>query len=219
MVDKDLPYFNKYLEEIYQCNTGKTCQGVSKLVQSLGKLNIYLLLNYKYVSGANKIAQEVSLHPPHLIDSRGALTPAALIPFCAYQTNMTIMGMTSHGLNFTACSNFRPTVLAGQLCYSLDLSAIKGIKETKVGSKFGLMMVMDPGKVDHEDNEEKELLQGSEIVCLDLEPSSAATSSAKIYLNTLESFTDFRAGTYALSVLKKMTGTRVSSIWLKNPAS
>ena len=114
------------------------------------------------------------------------------------------MGLTSRGFNFTACSNFKPTVLTGQLCYSLDLSAITGIK-TQVGPNFGLMMVLDPGRVENEDNEEKEV---SEIVSMDLQPVSAATSSAKIYLNTLESFTDFRAGTYALSVLKKMTGTQ-----------
>ena len=43
MLAKDLPYFTKYFEEIDQCITGKTCQGVSELLQSLGKLNIYLL--------------------------------------------------------------------------------------------------------------------------------------------------------------------------------
>ena len=66
----------------------------------------------------------MSLHPPHLIDSSGSLTPAALIPVCAYQTNMTLLGQTRHDLPFTVCDKFQPTVLEGQRCYELDLSKI-----------------------------------------------------------------------------------------------
>ena len=39
------------------------------------------------------------------------------------------------------------------------------------------------------------------------EPFSPTKSSARIYLNTLSSFSDYRAGSYAMSALKKMTGT------------
>ena len=37
--------------------------------------------------------------------------------------------------------------------------------------------------------------------------SGVDSSSARIYLNTLASFTDYRAGGYAMTSLKKMTGT------------
>ena len=147
----------------------------------------------------------MSLHPPHLIDSSGSLTPSALIPFCAYQSNMTLLGQARPDLNFTVCSKLKPTVLEGQLCYSLDL---RGIQKTKVGQNFGLLLILDPGSIDNEDVKERKVSHGSEIVSLDLQPVGAASSSAKIYLHTLESFTDYRAGTYALSVLKKMTGTQ-----------
>ena len=43
---------------------------------------------------------------------------------------------------------------------------------------------------------------------LSLKPPSDDKSSARIYLNTLNSFTDTRTGTYSLSVLKKITGTK-----------
>ena len=33
-------------------------------------------------------------------------------------------------------------------------------------------------------------------------------NSARVYINTLSSFTDYRAGSYAMSALKKMTGTK-----------
>ena len=40
-----------------------------------------------------------------------------------------------------------------------------------------------------------------------LASSGIDACSARIYLNTLSSFTDFRAGSYAMTSLKKMTGT------------
>ena len=42
---------------------------------------------------------------------------------------------------------------------------------------------------------------------LNLKISGSDESSAKIYLNTLASFSDYRAGSYAMNALKKMTGT------------
>ena len=40
-----------------------------------------------------------------------------------------------------------------------------------------------------------------------LASSGIEAGSARIYLNTLSSFTDFRAGSYAMTSLKKLTGT------------
>ena len=47
--------------------------------------------------------------------------------------------------------------------------------------------------------------QGKEDLAID--KSKDDVNSARIYLNTLASFTDDKAGTYTLSSLKKMTGT------------
>ena len=154
-----------------------------------------------------KQADEVSFIPPHLIDSSGSLTPAALIPFCAYQTNMTLMGQTSQDLPFTACSHFKAIVLEGQLCYSLNLNLIAGDR-TKAGVEYGLLMLLDPGTNGHiEDKDDKTAEQESKITSLNLKPINELDSSLKIYLNTLASFSGYRAGSFALSGLKKMTGT------------
>ena len=153
-------------------------------------------------------AQEVSLHPPHLIDSHGSLTPAALIPFCAYQTNMTLLSQpTQDNLTFDICSGFKPTLLEGQLCYSMDLSLI-GLPETKEGVQNGLVLILDPG-TNMETKETRTMHQeGGHISTLNPTPVKANQNSAKIYLNTLSSFTDIGAGSFALSVLKKITGTK-----------
>ena len=144
----------------------------------------------------------MSLHPPHLIDSSASLIPAALIPFCAYQTNMTLLGQTRQDLPFTVCDKFQPTYLEGQLCYSLDLSRMSN-KKTKSGLKSGVVLIIDPFV--------KELTQQTEtrdiITSLNFESLQHSGSSAKIHLNTLASFTDYRAGSYAMFALKKITGT------------
>ena len=147
---------------------------------------------------------EVSNHPPHLIDSSGSLTPSGLIPFCAYQTSMTLLGQTRQDLPFTVCSGFKPFILQGQLCYSLDLSTIK-IDTAKTGMKHGLVLILDEGRSKNHQKTEK--FTKKAITSLNFETSSHSESSARIYLNTLASFTGYRAGSYALSVLKKMTGT------------
>ena len=43
---------------------------------------------------------------------------------------------------------------------------------------------------------------------MNLVPKSNEDKSVRIYLNTLSSFSDHRAGTYSMTALKKMTGTK-----------
>ena len=153
--------------------------------------------------GSVSRANEVSLHAHHLIDSSGSLTPAALIPFCAYHTNMTLLGQKKEGINFTVCSKFQPTVLEGQRCYSLNLSLI-GKEETKPGKRAGLVLLLDSAGQNYEESQKEAAKKEN---TLDLESSGVDDHSPKIYLNTLSSFTDYRAGSYAMTDLKKMTGT------------
>ena len=144
----------------------------------------------------------MSLHPPHLVDSSGSLTPAGLIPFCAYQANMNILGAVKDDLNFTACSHFQPTVLEGQLCYSLNLTTID-TGNAKSGKGAGLVIIIDEGVQITDETQNKESNENPR----DLAALGVVSDSARIYLNTLSGFTDSRAGSYALTALKKMTGT------------
>ena len=152
------------------------------------------------------MANKVSLHTPHLVDPSGSLTPAALIPFCAYQTNMTLLGQKTDGISFTACSKFQPTVLEGQLCYSLNLNMIaRGT--TGAGLDNGIFILLDSGISEQEENMEIDTLGLEEIVTIKMEPFIPIDSSARIYLNTLSNVSNYRAGSYAMTALKKMTGT------------
>ena len=148
----------------------------------------------------------MSLNPPHIVGHNGTLNPAAFIPFCAYQTNMTILGLKRPDLPFTACSHFQPTLLEGQLCYQLDLALVQTLK-TKVGDTHGLIMVLDQVmQGNFQPDKEQNLSQMREIVSLNEEPPTRSSRSVKIYLNTLARHKRHGAGRYAMAALKKMTG-------------
>ena len=155
--------------------------------------------------GVHKGAKESSLHPPHLINSNGSLTPAALIPFCAYQANMTLLGQTRQDLPFTVCDKFQPTVLEGQLCYSIDLKLTNSV--TKEGLQNGLVFILDQGVTEITEDRQSMHTNEDMTMSMSFEPQSKEQDSARIYLNTLSSFHDFRSGKYAMSVLKKIKGT------------
>ena len=68
----------------------------------------------------------LSLHPIHLIpDKKGQLPPSALVPFCSYQGESNMLGQKRPELdNLTICDKFEPTILEGQLCYSIDVAKL-----------------------------------------------------------------------------------------------
>ena len=87
----------------------------------------------------------MSSHPPHLLDSQGRLMPAALIPFCAYRGDLAALGEPVGGLEFPVCNMFQPTILDGQLCYSLNVSSVVSTAENKTesGKKKGILFAVD----------------------------------------------------------------------------
>ena len=136
-----------------------------------------------------------------MIDSNGTFTPSALIPFCGYQTHL--LGQTRPSHPFTICSQFKPTLMYGQLCYSFRLNS----NLTKAGIKHGLLLLLDPGHSEHSQSPESNYIQGHRVSSLNLEHMTTSDSSARLVVHTLESLADYRAGRYGLSGLKKMTGT------------
>ena len=96
-------------------------------------------------SDGKKVSREMSLHPVHLTpDKEGNLPPSALVPFCSYQGNSSLIGQERPELgDLTVCDKFEPTILEGQLCYSLGISKL-GEKTTKSGQANGLLLLLDP---------------------------------------------------------------------------
>lgn len=135
-----------------------------------------------FLQGSLSRAGEVSFHPPNLEDSKGRLLPKALVPHCSYQG--TMMGKNLG--NFTYCDKFKPSVLNGQLCYSLNLSQETSVRSA-VGLKSSLTIVVDQPSGFGLSGEEK--------------------SVATIHIDRIGGYTDSRPGKYFMTALKKMTGT------------
>ena len=122
-------------------------------------------------------------------DPDGETLPSALIPFCAYQSSLEALGTSISGLSFPVCNAFRPTLLHGQLCYSLDIENMSLDKEkTKQGKEDGILIIVDP-------NRERSETGGARVVTtlqgdlrnklLNLSPKTQHGGSALVSIHTL----------------------------------
>jgi hypothetical protein len=145
----------------------------------------------------------VSVHPPHLLDTQGNYTPAAFIPFCSYSGDMDSLGQSVDGLDIPVCNKFQPSMMDGQLCYTLNISSVISPEEikTKFGETTGIILAVDQYKDTSADKEENGI-QGL------FDPKRTTDQkSLSIHINTQSRYTSSSPGKYILTVLKKMTGT------------
>ena len=148
----------------------------------------------------------MSVHPAHLIDSHGRATPAALIPFCAYQTNMTLLGQKDQDMPI--CIQFQPTQLDGQLCYSLNSSSMAGLV-SQSGVDNSLLFFLDLSGIGLQADQNRQYKIGKKYKydTLSMGGESNELLNPKIYLNTLTRFKEYKTGVFKLSSLKKISGT------------
>ena len=141
------------------------------------------------------------MNPPHLADSKGQLFPGALIPFCAYNQEMSILGRNLTQLTLPVCDKFKPVVRYGGICYALDMAdlswQIKG--ETRPGSDFGIWLVINT-----EMSSTENFFVPKEF---GINEKAQKSKSVTVHLSSLQEFTDVRSGVYGLTSLKKLTGT------------
>ena len=145
---------------------------------------------------------ELANHPVHLFDRDNVGMPSALIPFCAYGTDMRSVGRTSSNFSFPVCNSFKPTLHKGRVCYKLGLGS--GLR-TRQGIAGGLTLMIDRNRERsvHGSESKKSRDKRTSIRLIEL----ADDDSAEVYLPMLASHTFSRPGKYFLTSLKKMTGT------------
>ena len=81
-------------------------------------------------------------HPVHILDEEGQLSLTALIPFCAFGGNLSVMGVKYEKINhFPVCNSFRPKILMDQLCYEVDPN--KYMKNLDMNEKISLILLID----------------------------------------------------------------------------
>ena len=120
---------------------------------------------------------------------------------------MARLGQTRHDFPFPVCSQFQPTVLDGELCYSMKADALKEGK-SQPGKPNSLLLILDTGISKEEEYElTTENHPGMYIDSLNLDTEPTSKNPIKINIGTLASFSDHRVGSYSLQSLKKITGT------------
>ena len=120
---------------------------------------------------------------------------------------MSTLGARVTGLKFPVCNQFRPTVLHGQVCYVLDLEEANPalLGGTQKGKERGLMLALNMNR----DTSEEVAYSGQEWLDKDIFRTEVSDygNTASIHLSTLDRFKDSKPGQYAMTSLKKMTGT------------
>ena len=54
------------------------------------------------------------------MDQSGNLSPTALIPFCEFGGNISVMEVKIDQFDVPFCNSFRPKIIQDQLCYTVD---------------------------------------------------------------------------------------------------
>ena len=84
-------------------------------------------------------------HPVHLQtkdeNDRVNLSPTAMIPFCGFGGNMSVMGVKIDQFDVPVCNSFRPKVYKDQLCYTVDPNRFKD--KIDLGGQLSLTLAID----------------------------------------------------------------------------
>ena len=140
-------------------------------------------------------------HPPHLTSSWSS----ALIPFCAFKTNLNMSKNTLNltGITYPLCSSFLPTILEGQLCYKLTPN-----KKSGQGKGNELMLLLDYNEdrsLQTSPTKRSVVESSKESLNFDTAFTSIQGVSAKVHINTLSPYIGFGGGIYKMTAVKRMT--------------
>ena len=108
----------------------------------------------------------VTNHPVHIVDQDQKLSPTALIPFCEFSGDMSVMGVKIDQFDVPVCNSFRPKIVKNQLCYEVDPNKYQ--KYLNEDSKLTLKLFIDQNE-DREidiDGETEKGRHQKEIFCI-----------------------------------------------------
>ena len=72
------------------------------------------------------------------MDQSGNIYPTALIPFCIFGGNISVMGVKINQFDVPVCNSFRPKIIRDQLCYTVDPNKYKD--KTDIKGKLSLSL-------------------------------------------------------------------------------
>ena len=94
----------------------------------------------------------------HILDKNGNLLPSAFIPFCAFGTNISTLGVKIDKFSVPVCNNFKTKILNDQLCYEVDVNKVIDKQVLKKELDIGLTLL-----IDHNEDREVNIERKSEV--------------------------------------------------------
>ena len=110
-----------------------------------------------------------------------------------------MLGSTVNSFSFPVCTAFKPMVLHGDLCYTLDMAKVPGAKLSESGKAKGIMILLDPNQERSETGQavlHRRMETGKRF--LNLSPKTSLQSSVQLHIHTLVRFQVYSEGSFAL---------------------
>ena len=149
--------------------------------------------------------EEVSFHPVHLINKGGVPMPSSFIPYCAFGTDMSIIGRRNNNFSFPICDSFIPTILDGQLCYEIDMKRFN--VSNGIGKRAGLTIIVDKNYERSLNAKETKALGGGTVELVEKTHIPSVEKdiySVRIHIDTLEPYSAYGAYSYLMTSVKEI---------------
>ena len=124
-------------------------------------------------------------HPIHLVRDDGGRSLSALVPFCEFGGNRSLVGVSMEQFDSPVCNCFKAKLLNDQLCYEVDLNRFSNKSNIEKELSSGFAFIMDY-------NEDRQITFDREFVREDDDDGlvsrideSDENQHAFIYLNTI----------------------------------
>ena len=187
LLDRDWPYLDSYKQAVDACLQERDCAGISNATKTLTTSHASVLFS------------------PHLLDSEEGLPPFSLIPFCAYQGQLGLLGKNvSHFPMMPICSQSSPTIVNGVMCHTLAPTGL----ETKQGEEFGAVFMIDSNPVTPDPDLMEEHVSSVNQEITWKSDALASRNEAEVYIPTLSRFKGSAQGDFALTGLKIISATK-----------
>ena len=123
-------------------NSGNSVLSETDKQKLIGEISLSFFQHLKIIlySESDEF-RELTNHPVHLFDSNSESHPTALIPFCQFGGNESLMGVKHVQFETNVCNSFKPKILKDQLCYTVDPNEYKKFLDKK--NKLGLTLFIN----------------------------------------------------------------------------
>ena len=155
-------------------------------------------------------------HPVHIIDENNKMMSSSFIPFCAIASNMSITGKVIDNFSLPVCNVFKPKIWNGHHCYQLNMKRFS--KHIKQGPLGGVQLLLDYNldrdiRINKQHKKTRKDLVNGFIEKESLEDSN---DEAKVIIETLKPFIGNGGGSYKMTAVKDIVGSKVFLKSLEN---